>query len=157
MIGSGIVRLNAAGTIVFVASSLAATIVFDGVVKSQAVVVSLVLFALGVVFFVWGYWTAVQRSRRDVMSVTELYFLVGPSVDRRVARAMNALLTTQVIVAVATAVVRSSTPAADGTSTPGSTLAFGVLVPVFGLGLNGLWASIHGRFPERESATDTTR
>ena len=157
MIGSAIVRLNVAGTGVFVASALAATIVFDGAAKSQAVVVSLVLFALGVVFFVWGYWTAVQRSRREVMSVTELYFLVGPSVDRRVARAMNALLSTQVVVAVVTALARSSTPAADGTSTPGSTLAFGVLVPVFGLGLNGLWASIHGRFPERNRASDTAR
>lgn len=152
MTGRFIVRLNLIGTILFVVSATLAVIVFDGLAKTQGVVVSLVLFASGVVFFLWGYWRAVQRSRRDVMSVTELYFLVGPSIDRGIARVMNALLSVQVLVAIATALVRSSTPVADGSSTPGSTLAFGVLVPVFGLSLNGLWASAHGRFPRR--ATD---
>jgi hypothetical protein len=89
------------------------------------------------------------------MSVTELYFLVGPSIDRRVSRIMNGLLSIQVVVAVATALIRSSTPSADGSSTPGSSLAFGVLVPVFGLGLNGLWSSTHGRFPRRPAAVDS--
>lgn len=148
-----ILRLNIAGTAIFVASSTVAAVVFEGVAKTQGVVVSLVLFGLGVVFFLWGYWRAVQRSRRDVMSVTELYFLVGPSIEQRTARVMNAMLTVQVVVAVTTAVVRGSTPGADGTSTPGSTLAFGVLVPIFGLGLNGLWSSAHGRFPGRSGAT----
>ncbi|MEN9801903.1 MAG: hypothetical protein RLZ37_1028 [Actinomycetota bacterium] len=149
MKGPAIIRLNLIGTIVFVGSALIATIVFDGVAKTQGVVVSLALFGSGVVFFLWGYWRAVQRSRHDSMSVTELYFLVGPHVDRRVSRVMNALLGIQVIVAVATALARSSTPASDGSQTPGSTLAFGVLVPVFGLSLNGVWASAHGRFPPR--------
>jgi hypothetical protein len=31
----------------------------------------------------------------------------------------------------------------------GSTLAFGVLVPLLGLGLNGLWASKYGTFGKR--------
>jgi hypothetical protein len=48
------------------------------------------------------------------------------------------LLAAQVVVAVATAAAR-----------PFTTLAFGVLVPVFGVGLNGLWAARHGRFPPR--------
>lgn len=149
MNGSNIVRANVAGTIFFALSAGFAAIVFDGFAKAQAVAVSLVLFGFGVLAFLWGYWRAVQRSRRDVMSVTELYFLVGPSIDRRIARLMNGLLVAQVVIAVVAAAVRSSTPAADGTSTPGSSLAFGVLVPVFGLGLNGLWSSIHGRFPQR--------
>lgn len=149
----GIVRLNIAGTTLFVLSATLAASVFDGFAKSQGVVVALALFGAGVVFFLWGYWRAVQRSRRDVMAVTELYFLVGPHVDKRTSRIMNALLGIQIIVAVATAVVRGSTPAADGSSTPGSTLAFGVLVPVFGLSLNGLWASIHGRFPPRQQGS----
>ncbi|MFM8856463.1 MAG: hypothetical protein ACKOI2_04535 [Actinomycetota bacterium] len=152
MNGSAIVRLNVGGTVLFVGSASIASIVFDGVAKTQGVVVSLALFGAGAVFFLWGYWRAIQRSRQDSMSVTELYFLVGPHVDRQVSRLMNALLAVQVIVAVATAVARSSTPASDGTQTPGSTLAFGVLVPVFGLGLNGLWASAHGRFPPRTSS-----
>lgn len=156
MNGSGIVRLNLVGTLVFIASAVVATVVFDGVAKTQGVVVSLALFGSGVVFFLWGYWRAIQRSRHDSMSVTELYFLVGPHVDRRVSRVMNSLLGVQVIVAVATALARSSTPASDGSQTPGSTLAFGVLVPVFGLSLNGLWASVHGRFPPRAPSRPTS-
>jgi hypothetical protein len=156
MNGSAIVRLNVVGTLVFIGSSLIATIVFDGVAKTQGVVVSLALFGSGVVFFLWGYWRAVQRSRHDSMSVTELYFLVGPHVDRPVSRVMNSLLGVQVVFAVATAIARSSTPASDGTQTPGSTLAFGVLVPVFGLGLNGMWASAHGRFPPRAVSHPTS-
>lgn len=146
----GIVRLNMAGTILFTVSAVLAAVVFEGVWKSQGVVVALALFGAGVIAFVSGYWRAVQRSRRDVMAVTELYFLVGPHVDTRTARIMNGLLVIQVTVAVATALSRSSTPGADGTSSPGSTLAFGVLAPVFGLGLNGLWSSVHGRFPPRQ-------
>jgi hypothetical protein len=144
-----VVRMNIIGTVVFTMSAVLASIVFDGFFKVQGVVVSLFLFGVGVIVFLWGYWRALQRSRRDVMSVTELYFLVGPYVDKRTSRIMNSLLAIQVVVAVVTALVRSSTPAADGTSTPGSTLAFGVLVPMFGLSLNGLWSSVHGRFPPR--------
>ena len=36
---------------------------------------------------------------------------------------------------------------ADGS--PGSSLALGFLVPMFGLGMNGLWAAYHGTFPAR--------
>ena len=32
----------------------------------------------------------------------------------------------------------------DGT--PGSSLALGFLVPMFGFGMNGLWAAYHGQF-----------
>jgi len=154
--GSTILRLDLIGTVLFVGSALLATIVFDGFARTQGVAVSLAMFAVGVVVFLLGYWRAVQRSRHDSMSVTELYFLVGPHIDRKVSRLMNSLLGVQVLVAVATALIRSSTPASDGSQTPGSTLAFGILVPVFGLGLNGLWASTHGRFPPRPPSRPAT-
>jgi hypothetical protein len=47
-------------------------------------------------------------------------------------------LAAQVAVAVLTASVR-----------PYTTLAFGTLVPVYGLGLCGLWAARHGSFGSR--------
>jgi hypothetical protein len=59
---------------------------------------------------------------------------------------LNGLLLVQVVVAIATAIARSST---DGKA--GSTLAFGILVPMMGLGMNGLWASVHGKFSPRIS------
>ena len=147
--GRGLIYADVLGTGIFTVSAIVAGMVFEGAAKTQGVVVALGLFAIGVAAFLRGYWGAVQRSRRDVMSVTELFFLVGPSIARREARIMNSLLVIQVIVALTTAILRSSTPGESG-STSGSTLAFGVLVPVFGLGLNGLWASRHGTFPERQ-------
>ncbi|MFZ8900709.1 MAG: hypothetical protein ACO2Y7_03355 [Ilumatobacteraceae bacterium] len=150
--GRSIVRANIAGTAMFTLSSGFAAIVFDGWVKVQGVVVALGLFTAGVIAFLWGYWAAVQRSRRDELAVAEIYFLLGPAIPQRVKRMMNSCLVVQTLVALATALSRPSTPAeagATGGSTAGSTLAFGVLVPVLGLGLNGLWAALHGRFPPR--------
>ena len=157
--GRSIVRSNLVGTALFVVSSVAAAVVFDGWIKVQGAVVALGLFAVGVAVFLWGYWAAVQRSRRDEMAVAELYFLMGQSIPRRVKRIMNGCLLVQTVVALATALARPTTPASDaidgaGGSTAGSTLAFGVLVPVLGLGLNGLWAAVHGRFPPRRTSVD---
>lgn len=149
--GANILRADVVGTAVFTASSIAAAVVFDGFFKVQGVVVALVLFAIGVATFIWGYWTAVQRSRTQVMSVAELYFLVGAAVPRSVKWVMNGCLMAQTTVALVAALARGSTPNADGGSNPGSTLAFGVLVPMLGLGLNGLWAATHGDFGPRRT------
>ena len=151
-----IVRIDVAGTVVFAASAVVAAVVFDGPAKVQGVVLDLALFTVGVAAFLWGYWVAVQRSRQDELSVAEVYFLLGSAVPRNVKRTMNLCLIAQTVVAVATAMARPSTPsdtAASGSSA-GSTLAFGVLVPMFGLGLNGLWAALHGTFGPRRKRSD---
>lgn len=142
--GARIVLVDLVGTALFTASAVVAAVVFDGAARTQGVAVALALFAVGTVAFLWGWWTAVQRSRTEEMAVSELYLLMGPAIPRPVARVMNAALVVQVLVALVTAFARSST---DGK--PGSTLAFGVLVPMFGLGLNGLWAAQHGAFGPR--------
>lgn len=157
-VGRGIVRINVVGTVLFAFSSTWAAVVFDGVAKAQGVAVDLVLFAIGVVAFLWGYYAAVQRSRTSQMSVAELYFLMGAAIPTPVKRVMNGLLLVQTTTAIVTAMTRLNTPTADGGATNGSTLAFGVLVPVLGLGLNGLWAATHGSFPPRalkQRASDT--
>jgi hypothetical protein len=150
MPGSSIVRINAVSTAVFAVTATAATVVFDGPWTDLAVVVALAGFATGVIAFLWGYWTAVQRSRTDDIAVTSLYFLVDNCAPKPVMRAMNALLALQTIVAIVTASVRSST---DGE--PGSTLAYGILFPMLGLGMNGLWGASHGTFrPRRDRGDD---
>jgi hypothetical protein len=58
---------------------------------------------------------------------------------------MLVMLAIQVSVALATALARSES--VDGS--PGTSLAVGILVPMFGLGLNGLWCAFHGVFPPR--------
>ena len=151
-----IVRLDVIGTVLFAVSAVLAAVVFDGPAKVQGVVVDLALFAIGVTAFLWGYWVAVQRSRQDELSVAELYFLLGAAIPRDVKRTMNLCLLVQTVVAVATAMTRLTTPSdtASSGSSAGSTLAFGVLVPMFGLGLNGLWAAVHGNFGPRRKRSD---
>jgi hypothetical protein len=141
-----ILRVNQVGTALFVATATLAAVVFSGPAKVVGVIVALALFAIGVWTFLWSYWSAVQRSRVDQIAVTQLYFLVGEVVDRRVKRWMMGLLTLQCVVALATALARPSTEGAAG-----STLAFGILVPMFGLGLNGLLAAHHGTFEPRRA------
>lgn len=145
MPGSFLIKCNLALTVVFVAMSIVAAVTFTSPWKTIGVVVSLGCFSVGIVAFLWGYWTAVQRSRTDNISVAALYFLVDKCAPQSVARLMNGALGVQVVVAVAAAISRTTT---DGRA--GSTLAFGVLVPMMGLGLNGLWGATHGTFVPRQ-------
>lgn len=145
---SSIVRLDLVGTALFVVSAGVAAWMFTSPLRIAGVVIALALFSAGVVAFLWSYWTAVQRSRADDIAVAQLYFLVGGSTPREVRRTMNLALAVQVLVALVTAIARSTT---DGRA--GSTLAFGILVPMFGLGLNGLWCSKFGTFPARAESS----
>lgn len=150
MSGLKILQFNIGATVLFVVSAITAAVVFEGFAKSQGVAVALGLFAVGIAVFIWGYWTAVQRSREEEISVAELYFLLGRAIPQKVKVVMHSCLATQIIVAVVTAIARPNTlqDGAQGSSR-GSTLAFGVLVPVLGLGLNGLWAATYGTFGAR--------
>lgn len=142
--GRLIVQANVVLTFLFVLTSVVAAVVFSQLWKSLAVITSLVCFSVGVVAFLWGYWSAVQRSREDEIGVAILYFLMDGVAPLPVSRLMNTLLGVQCAVALGTALSRPST---DGK--PGSTLAFGILVPMLGLGLSGLWGALHGTFRPR--------
>ena len=80
---------------------------------------------------------AIGRSRTDLIGMGGLFFLAG-SAPRAVQRSLWASLAVEVVVAVATAAARPFTP-----------LAFGVLAPMFGLGVMGLWGAKFGTFPPR--------
>ena len=146
-----IVRANIVGTALFAMSATYAATVFTPNARLVGVVVSLTLFAIGVATFIWGYFTAVQRSRHDEIAVATLFLLTVGVAEPRVRLAMNGCLAAQTLVALGTALSRSSTD-----SQAGSTLAFGVLVPLFGLGLNGLWASRNGKFAARKNGASST-
>jgi len=134
--GSGIIAASWIGTGVFVLSALVATVFPDGA-GVVAATVSLVLFAIGCAVFLWAYFIAVQRSRTDLIGIGGLYFLQG-SAPRTVRFRLLASLTVEVVVAVVTSSIRLYSP-----------LAFGILVPVFGLGLCGLWGARFGTFEPR--------
>ena len=144
MKGLWIVRTNEAMTVLFSVTAVLAAIFFEQPWKTIEVTVSLACFSLGIFAFLWGYWTAVQRSRQDNISVAALYFLIDKCAPRSVSVRMNVVLGVQTLVAIVTGIARSST---DGKA--GSTLAFGILVPMLGLGLNGLWGATYGSFSPR--------
>ena len=147
--GIAIVRLHQVLTALFVITALYAAIVFDTSAQWVGAVTAMVLFSVGIVVFLWGFWSAVQRSRTEELAVTSVYFLAGGCAPTSVRLQMNSALIIQVITAFTTTFWRSSGP--DGN--PGSSLALGILVPMLGLGMNGLWASTHGTFGERVLGT----
>jgi hypothetical protein len=147
--GDVIVRANIAGTMLFAITAVAAAVVFDGTTRWIAALTAMALFAVGIFAFLWSYYNAVQRSRVDDIGVAQLYLLAGGVAPPALRRTMNLTLLTQIVVALATALSRPEGP--DGGR--GSSLALGVLVPMFGLALNGLWAAYHGRFPPRSTTS----
>jgi hypothetical protein len=137
--GARIVRASWIGTVVFLVALAVGTIDLDLVVVT--VVVSLVLFAIGTAAFLTGYVKAIGRSRYEAIGMGGLFFLAG-SAPRRVQVLLLSSLAVQVVFGLLAASIRIYTP-----------VAFGLLVPMYGLGLAGLWGATYGVFPEREPTT----
>ena len=134
--GGGIINLAWAGAAAFLVTALAATIDPDlfGYVSTG---VALGLFGVGCAVFLWAYALAVARSRTDLIGIGGLYFLQGTA-PKVVAFRLRLALALEVVGAIASSAIR-----------PYTSLAFGVLVPVFGLGLCGLWGARYGVFAPR--------
>lgn len=135
--GREIITWSWRGTAVFSVTAVAAVISPD-LFRWPALAVALVLFAIGCGVFLWAFAIAVERSRIVAIGIGGLYFL-GGSAPPGVQRNLLGSLSVQVVVAIATASVRVFT-----------SLAFGVLVPVFGLGMAGLWGARHGAFERND-------
>ena len=137
--GPAIINGAWAGTGLFVATAALATIDPDGL-SGPGVAVDLGLFAVGCAAFLWAYAVAVSRSRTDAIGIGGLYFLQG-SAPRVVQLRLLIPLAIQVVVAIATSSMR-----------PYTAVAFGILVPIFGLGLSGLWGARYGHFDARSGS-----
>ena len=134
-----IVRANAGGTAVFALTAVAAVATKAATVPAAAV--ALGLFAAGIGIFFWAYAIAVNRSRTDAIGIGGLFFLAGEeTAPKGIKRAFLGLLAVQAVVGLGTAAAR-----------PFTSLAFGVLTPLFGLALTGLWGARHGRFGSRRA------
>ncbi|BAN02229.1 hypothetical protein [Ilumatobacter coccineus] len=149
--GDIIVRANLVGTLAFVVTATIAAALFTTGVQWLGAVTAMTLFVGGIAAFIWSFWNAVQRSRGEQVAVTQLYMLAGGVAPPAVRKLMTSLLAVQIVTGLATAFARPNN--SDGS--PGTSLALGVLVPMFGLGMNGLWAAFHGTYAARP--TDETR
>jgi hypothetical protein len=148
--GRGLIWASWIGTGVFTISALySATIGYDAhrspPGESTGILVSLALFAAGCVLFLVALVLGAQRSREAEMGIGGWFFLVGvaPPV---VQRHLLGSLAVEILVAVATAAAR-----------PFSTLAFGILVPTYGLAICGIWGARHGDFPPRPPEPERVR
>lgn len=143
---TALVRADVIGTAVFaVAVVVGMAFSDDRPVQIIFGVVSMVLFVIGAVGCLWAYVSALERSRVDEIGVANLYLLTGPTAPTRVKRTMSVALAAQVVLSLTGAIVG----AAGLSGNQVNALAFGILVPMFGLALNALWAVRHGRFGPR--------
>ena len=113
-----------------------------GAVASRAgrgphVVVCTLLLLGGVVVAGLAFARAVGRSRTELVDVAGLFLLLG-SAPRRTRRWLWAAVAAQAALGLATASTR-----------PYTSLAFGVLAPLWAYGLTVLWNATYGAFPPR--------
>lgn len=130
-------RASWAGTAALAVTAVAAAI-SPSTFGTVALVVAIALFAAGCGVFLWAFVLVAGRSRTELMEQAQIWFLTGRPTPRAVRRTLLGALAVQVVVGVATAGAR-----------PYTSLAAGALVPMWGLGLCGLWAARHGEFPPR--------
>ena len=136
--GQAILNWSWLGTSVFTVTAVAATIL-PSWFQWPNLVVSLILFVGGMVAMVWAFLLAVERSRDETIGVGGLYFAAG-SAPTQVQRILLTSLAVEIVVALTTASIRIYT-----------LLAFGILVPVWALGLTGLWCARYGEFEVRKT------
>ena len=135
--GGGIVNLCYAGTGAVVGTSIAGALL-PGTFRYVHAVLSGLLFAVGTGALLWGYALGVSRSRTAVVTLPGLFFLGGDAAPADVRRRFRLALAVQTVAVVAAALIR-----------PDTEVAFGVLAPLFGLGLMATWGGRHGTFPPR--------
>jgi hypothetical protein len=132
---TGALAVTGVWTVVAVGAALGPEVLWP-----VAAAVSVLVFVVGTVLFLWAFGVAVGRSREDVMGIGGLYFLAG-SAPRPVQVRLLGCLAVQVAVSTGVAL-----------SHPFTALAFCTLVPMFGLGASGLWGARYGTFPPRPDA-----
>ena len=133
-----LLRVNTGATLVFGAVSLLTWAVAETLDLAYAILCGAVL-VVGMALFLLGFWNGVQRSRAEAVTLAGLLGVstghVG-SVQRRRLWVANLV---QVVIAIVFASLR-----------PFSQQAFGLLVPMFGIGLAALWGSRFAVFFERD-------
>ncbi len=133
--GAEVVKIDVAGTIVFLATA-AGAVASDGFPRDLFVGVSLVLFAVGTVVMAVGLLRAIGRSRYEAISVADLFLLTGA--PRSIRWWLQSCVAVQAVGSFVAAGMR-----------PFTGVAFGILVPIFGLGASGWWSARYGTFGER--------
>jgi hypothetical protein len=144
--GARVVRVDLAGTAVFlIALAIAVPLRERRFAQFLIGGVSMALFAIGVATTLWAYTRALDRSRVEEVGVANLYLLTGNTAPKVVGRTLSLALWVQILAAIGGAWI-GVVGLDEGQL---NALAFGVLVPMFGIGMNGVWAARHGSYGPR--------
>ena len=139
-------RFDLLGTGVFVvALAIAVPLRTERWAQVLIAVVSVALFAIGVGASLWAYAAALERSRVQEVGVANLYLLTGATAPQPVKRALLSALVVQVVASFVAATI--GVIGLDESQL--NALAFAVLVPMFGIGMNGAWAARYGSYGPR--------
>jgi hypothetical protein len=151
--GTRLIQVTWIATTVFAIVQIVAAALPHKPVLALSIAVSVTLFVVGCVSFLAAFAIAVSRSRDEVVTLPGVFLLADA--PARVRRSFFAAFGVEVVVALAAAGVRPFTP-----------LAFGILAPMLGLGMGGLWAARHGSFepivigdssPQRQRTSPATK
>ncbi|MDP1819330.1 MAG: hypothetical protein Q8K58_05475 [Acidimicrobiales bacterium] len=137
--GDGLVNLAFAGTGALVGTSLAGSLLPDTFGIVHAILAGL-LFVVGTGALLWAYALGVSRSRAVVVTLAGLFFLAGGAAPPDTRQRFRVALAVQVVAVVAAAAIR-----------PFTEVAFGILAPMFGLGLMAMWGGRYGLFAAKEA------
>jgi hypothetical protein len=135
--GTGLVNATFLGTGVLVVTSIAAAAAPDSFGAVHATL-SIGLFIIGTGAMLWAYALGVSRSRTELITIPGLFFLAGEVAPPATRRALRVATAVEIVAVVGAASIR-----------PYSEVAFGILAPMFGLGLMAMWGGRHGDFPPR--------
>lgn len=145
-VNSRLVRADVVGTALFVlAIAIAVPLRAERWAQFLIAIVSVALFAVGVGSSLWAYAAALERSRVQEVGVANLYLLTGATAPPTVKRVLLGSLVIQVLASFGAATV-GIVGLEDSQL---NALAFGVLVPMFGIGMNGAWAARYGSYGPR--------
>jgi len=133
-LGVGVIRSAWAGTLIFAVTAAVGVVVPSA--RIGVVAVDLLLLLLGSLLYFWGWAVAAGRSRDSEISLWNL-ILLEDAAPRRVRFQLLGAVGVQVIVAAATCWITAA-------------LAFGWLVPLWGLAHCEYWGARYGTFLPRK-------
>ncbi len=134
----GLLRASVGATLVQLVTTVVGVVSDADRVRSAFAVVSVVLFFVGVVAFVIAFVIAAGRSRDEEVWFGGAFFLTGGVAAPRMRLLLLGSLAAQVVIGLVGASLA-----------PFTALAFGVLVPLSGLGFLALYGARWGEFSPR--------
>jgi hypothetical protein len=132
--GHGLYVADLVGTVALALVCLVTAVTQSDAAEIATLVVSAVMFLGGCAAFAVGFVRAAGRSRYEVLDLAGLFYLTGSASPPNRRRFLGLWFAQIAIAAASVVAVRPP---------------FGVMAPVWGIGLTTIWTSRHGSFPAR--------